>query len=286
MILRIPIIMSMLLYLVTLTACDISALSGAKATESLQIKRVEIKKQGGKRCIEQSGTSTQETAVEDERCVRIRFAYPEVSSSKAPGVAEKINAYILKSLLAGLQSESDNDAEPAPTLEVFAQQFIDDYESDPNTYNSWYLDLTADVDYSNRDLLSLTVAEEGYTGGAHSFSGARFYVLDLKKGNPVSLPQLLNAEYQTELNVVGEKAFRAERGLPTGTSLEDEGFWFENNTFQLNDNFGVRQEGLVFLFNPYEVAPYAMGSIEFQIAYEDIKHLIDPKGALAAIYPQ
>lgn len=278
--------MSVLLYLVTLTACDISALSGAKATESLQIKRIEIKKQGGKHCIEQSGTGTQDTAVEDERCVRIRFVYPEVSSSKAPAVAEKINTFILKSLLAGLQSESDDDDKPAPTLEAFAQQFIDDYESDPNTYNSWYLDLAAGVDYSNRDLLSLTVAEEGYTGGAHSFSGARFYVLDLKKGNPVTLPQLLNAEYQTELNVVGEKIFRAERGLPTGTSLEDEGFWFENNTFQLNDNFGVRQEGLVFLFNPYEVAPYAMGPTEFQIAYEDIKHLIDPKGALAAIYPQ
>lgn len=280
---RLPMILSLLLCIATLAGCDISALSG-KATESLQIKRVEIKKQGGRQCADNTdsnATANNSVSAEDERCVRIRFAYPEISSSTAPKVADKINQFIMRSLLSGLQGDN---GQPAPTIESFAQQFIDDYESDPNTFNSWELELTADVDYSNRDLLSLNVAEAGYTGGAHPFSGARYYVLDLKSGDTVSLTQLLNTEFQTELNVMGEKAFREARALPSGTSLEDEGFWFENNTFQVNDNFGVREEGLVFLFNPYEVAPYAMGPTEYLVPYEDIKHLIDPKGALAAIY--
>lgn len=285
---RTPIILSLLLCVFALTACDIDALSGGKATESLQLKRVEIKKQGGKRCIEQAPEATSNTAnavtTADERCVRIRFAYPEVSSNQAPKVAKKINAFILQSLLSGLEG-GDNE-EPAPSIEAFAEQFITDYESDPHTFNSWELELTADVDYSNRDLLSLRVAEHGYTGGAHPFSGARYYVLDLTTGDQVVLAQLLNTEFQTELNVVGETSFREARELPSGTSLEDEGFWLENNTFQVPDNVGVRKEGLVFLFNPYEVAPYAMGPTEFEVPYEDIKHLIDPKGALAAIYPQ
>ena len=132
-------------------------------------------------------------------------------------------------------------------------------------------------------LLTLNFSESGYTGGAHPFSGQRYFVLDLDSGKHLALNALLAPNYEAELNKVGERAFRKERNLPEAASLEEAGFWFANNSFKVNTNFGVLKDSLVFNFNAYEVAPYAMAPTEFTVSYDDIKAFIPEAGLLAAV---
>ncbi|MCB0300152.1 MAG: DUF3298 domain-containing protein, partial [Calditrichaeota bacterium] len=51
-------------------------------------------------------------------------------------------------------------------------------------------------------------------------------------------------------------------------------FFFENNRFELNDNFRIGDNGLEFLFNPYEIAPYAFGAMTLELPYSEIGDLL------------
>ena len=52
-------------------------------------------------------------------------------------------------------------------------------------------------------------------------------------------------------------------------------FWGEE--YMLPENFGITKEGLYFLYNPYEAAPYAAGSTEYIIPFEALKNIIQAK---------
>ena len=168
------------------------------------------------------------------------------------------------------------------SLEAFADSFIQDYTQDSNNFTSWELERSVRIIHNTNTLLTLLFEEFGFTGGAHPFNGSRFIVLNLANAQPVSLDDLMNPGYEAALNVAGEKAFREARQLTDHSSLEEDGFNFANNAFVLNDNYGVNKDGLSFIFNSYEVAPYVMGPTEFTIPYEDIRSLIRPNGLLGS----
>ncbi len=62
--------------------------------------------------------------------------------------------------------------------------------------------------------------------------------------------------------------------------LNDAGYWFDKNNFELNDNFLIKKNGLLFVFNPYEIAAYVYGAIEVFIPYKEIKDLIKDDSVL------
>jgi len=42
----------------------------------------------------------------------------------------------------------------------------------------------------------------------------------------------------------------------------------------LPENVGIDSSGVTMLYNPYEVAPYAIGTIEYRIPYEQAEPLL------------
>ncbi|NJK82479.1 MAG: DUF3298 domain-containing protein [Saprospiraceae bacterium] len=50
----------------------------------------------------------------------------------------------------------------------------------------------------------------------------------------------------------------------------------------MNDNFALTSEGVAFMFNPYEIAPYAMGQQQFTIPYTALQAIAKPN-SLAAV---
>ena len=119
-----------------------------------------------------------------------------------------------------------------------------------------------------------------FTGVAHGMTGVYFANFNSQNGKRLMLSDLLIAGYEHELNKVAEKIFRKVRELKSEDNLEEAGFWFEGNKFSLNDNFGIKTDGLVFFFNSYEIAPYAMGPTEILIPYKGIKNLVKQEGLL------
>ena len=51
---------------------------------------------------------------------------------------------------------------------------------------------------------------------------------------------------------------------------------FENSV-ESTSNFCITPKGILFLYNPYEIAAYAYGEIELFIPFSEIKSVVNPK---------
>lgn len=278
---RVP-FLPMLLLASVLSACDsgnnIADEDASASSLGISYQMREFKRQGGAKCVSPADTKVK---ADDALCASVKFTYPEISSETKPELAIKMNALIKQQLLDTIEGAPNQTAENK-SFETFADSFIQDFRQDSNNFTSWELERNVQVIYNTNALLTLLFEEFGSTGGAHPFNGSRFIVLNLTDGNQVTLDDLMNPGYEAALNVEGEKAFREARQLAEHSSLEEDGFTFVNNAFVLNDNYGVNKEGLSFIFNSYEVAPYVMGPSEFTIPYEDIRSLIRPTSLLGS----
>ncbi len=211
----------------------------------------------------------------------IDIRYPVLFStgkSDSP-VPETVNKAILERLLA-IVGET-----PAPSVEKMVDLFAADYAASvletPEMPGAWSLKFDTEIRHADEELLSLWTLDSVFTGGAHPNSNFIYLVFSMKTGKPVELSSLIAKGKTTELTAIAEKHFRRVRELKPDETYEQAGFQFEQNTFALNTNFLVSKEGLAFCFNPYEIAPYAMGVTELVIPWSDLKDVIDPAGPAA-----
>lgn len=263
--------------LAALAGCnlDITGTDGSDvlAASGISAEMVEFQRSGGPECESAGATG------EGSKCATVHISYPKISDTFAPEAAARINQFIEQQLL----EYSDDEGKQPASLDELANQFIGDYLKDPSPIGHWELDRRIEAVYAHSSLVTLLLTESGYTGGAHPFSGQRYFVMDMQASKQLTLNDLFSPGYEGALNTAGERAFREARELPLNSSLEADGFWFENDTFKVNTNFGVLDDGLGFIFNAYEVAPYAMGPTDYTIPYDDIRALIPDGSPLADI---
>jgi hypothetical protein len=126
--------------------------------------------------------------------------------------------------------------------------------------------------YQNEHIISFAYSWMIYEGGAHPNSGKFCFVLDKNTGSKVSYNSLIRGNEAEFLNIA-EAEFKAQSGIKADEKVCDL-YWFKDSKFHLADNYRFTPEGLVFCYNPYEIAPYSFGLIELTLQYEKIEKLI------------
>lgn len=205
---------------------------------------------------------------EEQACARYIVNFPEFS-----GLDTMITDQLQREMSVLL---SMGDPEPQPkTFQKAGEEFVKDYldftKEMPESNLGWYYYGNVNVNVLTDTLLSLSVEEEYFTGGAHGSMGTYFININPKTGSKITLSSVLKDGYIDSLTEIGEQAFKSERELSDTTSYQYNSFEFPNNQFQLNSNYGFMPEGIVFYFNSYEIAPYAVGPTEVLIPYDKIK---------------
>jgi hypothetical protein len=102
-----------------------------------------------------------------------------------------------------------------------------------------------------------------------------------KTGTAYSLSDFLVPDSEKKITQIGEEIFRKQQNLGPKENLGEAGYFFKDDKFYLNNNFLVDPEGLTFLYNAYEIAPYVMGPIELKIPHSSIQKLIKEDGPLS-----
>ena len=252
-----------------LAALDTYRTGGARGvvTGDIPYEMREFKKQYG-------GCPTRE-----QDCASVVIRYPEFLQKEPGGAYEPVDEEIRSRLLAPVYEDTD----PAD-YDQLADSFIAAYKRTQNDFPDyefgWTLDREASVVFAASPVLCIALIEMSSTGGAHPNSKQTFVNFDVSKGVSIGLGDVLEEGYEGRLTTVAEARFREARGIEEGDSLNEAGFWFDGDAFNLNDNFGITEEGLVFYFNDYEIAPHAMGPTEITIPYDEISTLIDWEGLL------
>jgi hypothetical protein len=206
------------------------------------------------------------------QCTTIKFIYPEFQGDKNQDSVAAIN----KSLLDRLRQMSDERPLPA-SLEMLMHQFIQDYRQSKQDYPQqpgWASETVVKVIQNSDRILSLEISGYRNTGGAHPNASTQYQNYNPKTGQEIRLSNLFKKGYRPLLNKIAEKRFRDVRSISPDASLDELGYWFDNNQFQVNDNFAIGEQGLIFIFNPYEIAPYALGPTQFEIPYRDLSSIL------------
>ncbi len=99
---------------------------------------------------------------------------------------------------------------------------------------------------------------------------------NLITGQPLALQDLFlpGASYlQTIADFCAADLQKRDRlGFPEGVAPKAENF----------QNWAIADQGLIFYFDPYQVAAYAMGPSQVMMPYTALKGMLDPAGALGA----
>lgn len=279
--------------LLSLIACDLNgspdeqkrdktaATQHRQDTISLQYASVSLQRANHPNCLtDQQNTPTS--------CATIAVHYPRIKSGIDKAISEQINsqiyAHVSHALSDYVETEQNQKRSKPLRIEDKLNAYLREFEmmiKEQPEMPGWERQLTGKVVYEQNGILALAFDQYGYEGGAHPNSLVSFLNFDLKTSVKLTLDDLFVANYQQELTQIAENYFRQARNVPTGDALDQAGFWFEKNRFALNDNFSIQAEGLVFLFNAYEIAPYVMGPTEFIVPWKSITQLINPQGPLS-----
>ncbi len=204
-------------------------------------------------------------------CARVSVQFLRFSDSIRPDAARRMNDTIEILIRRSLNiSELTNESF---TIDQLAQQFLDDYDKENADYPSypWNMDITTDLVYQTPKLVSIAVGFSSYMGGAHPNSEVKYHNYRTDTGKELSLEDITTDFDQ--LLIIAEKSFRLANDIKDNETFFDKGFEMDS-LFVLTRNFAINKDGLDFLYNPYEIAPYSMGTIEFSIPYEELEGVL------------
>ena len=191
----------------------------------------------------------------------------------------------IKSEIRKLFFQKDEGGEIGALLLKMKKKFFADYLEEnkdvtnaelKDSYTAYSMDVSDKlmIMFQTSNLVTLAFDNYAYTGGAHGNYGTEFKVLDLTKNRSLTLPDILTESGIAKLQPKLEASFRKQFNLQPGDSLTDAGL-FENK-IEANDNICVTGSGLQFVYNPYEIGPYAMGEIELFIPFTELTEYLKP----------
>lgn len=218
-----------------------------------------------------------------EKCLLFQIEYPVITGKVSQVVVDNINRQIESEILLNTPVEKgsvNSVEEMVEELTSTYKQLVDDFE---DYEQSWLVEINADILYQNEDYISLASTVFNYTGGAHPNNSQIYKSYDLKTGNVITLSDLFVEGYQNTLFQAAEIEFRMQKEIPPQNTLASAGYWFEDDQFELNENFAIINKSLIFYFNPYEIGPYSLGATELELKLTDYVDLIKKNGLLAGL---
>ncbi|MCB0707408.1 MAG: DUF3298 and DUF4163 domain-containing protein [Saprospiraceae bacterium] len=209
------------------------------------------------------------------RCARVNVSMQLLKGKDNPAV-ESINSQVRAIAYEELSELTEVNSAEADLTKA-AKTFVLEYEEmmadeEPEFITPWSVDVESEVLYHSDLLYSIELNNYNYTGGAHPNYYTTLRTFSLKDGTVVKLEKLIQKP-AVFLQLV-EQAFRAEQEIPEGQDLAESGFFFEE-AFSLPANMAFVGDGVLFIYNPYEVAPYALGITEFVIPYAKLEGVLD-----------
>jgi hypothetical protein len=213
------------------------------------------------------------------------------------------------SLLKSLQSifiakyfgNSLSDETPQNALRMYKKQYIENYrqfehDEDGNTpeysfghhvYDarssySYYEFSHNDIFFNHNDILSFVIHIENYTGGAHGSHRLTACTIDLNTGRVLDENDIFCENYSDAIAAaIVQKIVEANK-LSNPRELENVGY-FDIREIVPNGNFLVNNEGITYIFNEYDIAPYFLGKTEVLLPYDEIDLYINKQGPLAKL---
>jgi hypothetical protein len=183
---------------------------------------------------------------------KLRVYYPQVKGLKDKGVQDRINKKIYK--------ETDK---------LIKEQ---GYYENPLTEVTGYYEIKT----NQRNVLSLSLINYAFSGGAHGLTLIRSLTFDIDTGKEYQLSELFKAgsNYRQRLSEIIREQIK-EREIPLLGEFEG---------IRADQDYYIADKSLVIYFALYEIAPYVYGLPHFPISIYEIEDIIAEGSPLARMF--
>jgi Deacetylase PdaC/Protein of unknown function (DUF3298) len=208
-----------------------------------------------------------------ENCPEIRVEIPFATNHTI--AADSINKKVF-SVVKELVYLDDKPLKKEQ-YETLLLSFIQTYEATkaevPDATFGWEANIEGTIKYQSENLINIEIDHYTFTGGAHGYEGLQSLLFDPKTGKTIPNENLF--KNTTELKKMVETKFRTKYQIPLKGNINQTGYLFEDDQFQLPKNIFFTNDGLLFHYNQYEAAAYVEGPKTLFIPYTSLKkHLI------------
>lgn len=210
---------------------------------------------------------------DSNECTYFALKYDEfISGAKKDAINSYITGYLVDSIYYG--SNNGRNISIDDMINLYFSDYRDIVEETAGTeYPAlpWGLDINGNVLKINDLYICYSVDYYIFTGGAHPNGYTRFFNFRPLTAEIINTEDVFRKGFERKLNKLLEKKFREEFELPVSAPLSD--MLFENK-LEYNNNFTFGDDGITFLYNRYEIAPYVFGEIVLEILYGEINDIL------------
>jgi hypothetical protein len=199
-------------------------------------------------------------------CARFHAEYPVFGPDLDSLVGKTVNAAIINAI-ANQVTDKETTGPDGASLENAARHLFQLYYADNDRsayYSTWEWTTSSEILFLSQDVLSLSIENNNYTGGAHPNMHAIFLNFDLNTGKKIQLKDVVRD--MKALERLARTAFYRAKGF----SDEEVSVMVADRqiNFAFPENFGITEEGLYFFYNTYEAGSYAEGPLDFVLSWK------------------
>ena len=178
------------------------------------------------------------------------------------------------------------DVSVESACEQFAESYVQNYQNtltplynqdrNDSTKRAWYdyhYIITTETHTGNENTIVYIATIDYYEGAAHGINEQIVMNFDKETGRHLTLSDVFATGYEQQLTAVLLKALKEKTGSEDLAALKEKGYLNAMDMFP-TENFILGEETITFIYNPYEIAPYNMGSTELIIPYNDVDKIL------------
>ncbi|MDN3491760.1 DUF3298 and DUF4163 domain-containing protein [Winogradskyella bathintestinalis] len=190
--------------------------------------------------------------------------------SKAKGnteLSKAINANVESAIIKTLSKPKNTD-----NLKDVLKAFNTEYLSFKNEFSEvsepvWELHIETELTYQSDNVITIAISNYEFKGGAHGNDQIQFLNLDAITGKVLSNDEIITDKENFKI-LAKEYFVKSLDNNKDNLTIED---FFFGKPFHLPENIGFSSDGLILLYNVYEVASYDRGYTEFLLPYDTVQ---------------
>ena len=275
----------------------VALLLGGASCENRGLRNGAAKESAGLDTVRVSKRSHLEGDTANPYCdIQVEFIYPVTSTGVS---VDTLQLFFVQNMLGAAY----NTLSPEEAVEAYAQNYIENYKYDAETYQdavsdmielnalipgidlsdsehnvnerfySYYETLSNSIVFNRYGIISFQVVQSNNKGGASSYVSFQNYVIDVNNGQQVTENELFNAGYDQALQNLIITSLLEQNNVKTVEELEDFGF-FGIPEIVPNKNFLLTDEGIIYTYNKGEYSAYQLDAPKVFIPYTAIRSLL------------
>lgn len=205
--------------------------------------------------------------------IELTLIFPEGSYFQE-GIVDSVKQHITKSFFGA----GDYQINPDTLLTKFETKYYSNYKDQNEDWYgngasfNWQKTISMSVTFNSNYLVCFEYLKYAYTGGAHGMTNISHDIINLDNGNILTYNDIFMDGTEDTLSSILTQQLRKEYNVSDDVPLSKAGFFVDN--VSPNHNIYINGNGIGFLYNSYEIAPYANGQTNIFLEFKDITGLL------------